>query len=398
MIENIRQKINQIKIRRTKCCIVFPCEYIDLFERVVLNHITQKFNINCQLHPYNKLTKKVVQTVKKQLQSSCILILVYKGEIQLEQAYKLGIAHAYESCVILVNLEASRDNYSSLPEYIKHNCLIYEEKFSKPQDIDNFLKKMSQFILAVLNADVYEILYQEAVSICGYIERRESCSLAKVDKEEFIERLSSKDVSLYFNNYDMSYKILLERIIRDKDSLGYLYYNQAQVLASQNVTTSAASNKLAENKVNSNSSVYVTVNNTNQQANTMTTENKQTWNGDRIEGDKVMGDKDTVAGNKMRATDVAGDAIAGNKIVNSQNLAEAAKDIKALLDQITATDTTKNSTLIAMKAIESIENNPTLKDRIINAGKEAGFAALDAAVDHPAVKIVTAAIKGAMDA
>ena len=135
------------------------------------------------------------------------------------------------------------------------------------------------------------------------------------------------------------------------------------------------------------------------QEQTMTTEKTQTWHGDRIAGDKVMGDKDTIAtGNKMRTGSVAGDAIAGNKVINSQNLTEAAKDIKALLDQISATDTTKNPTLTAMKAIEAIENNPTLKDRIINAGKEAGFAALDAAVEHPAIKIVTAAIKGAIDA
>ena len=87
-----------------------------------------------------------------------------------------------------------------------------------------------------------------------------------------------------------------------------------------------------------------------------------------------------------------------NHAAPSQNLTEAARDIKALLDQISATDTTKNTTLIAMKAIEAIENNPTLKDRIINAGKEAGFAALDAADEHPAIKIVTAAIKGAIGA
>ncbi len=86
-----------------------------------------------------------------------------------------------------------------------------------------------------------------------------------------------------------------------------------------------------------------------------------------------------------------------NYAAPSQSLAAAAKEIKDLLNQISATDTTNNPTLIAIKAIESIEKNPTLKDRIINAGKEAGFAALDAAVDHPAVKIVTAAIKGAID-
>jgi hypothetical protein len=49
-------------------------------------------------------------------------------------------------------------------------------------------------------------------------------------------------------------------------------------------------------------------------------------------------------------------------------------------------------------SIREVPKNPTLKDRIINAGKEAGFAALDAAVDRPAVKIVTATIKGAIDA
>jgi hypothetical protein len=46
----------------------------------------------------------------------------------------------------------------------------------------------------------------------------------------------------------------------------------------------------------------------------------------------------------------------------------------------------------------AVSREINIKDRIINAGKEGGFAALDAAVDHPAVKIVTAAIKGAIDA
>jgi internalin A len=87
-----------------------------------------------------------------------------------------------------------------------------------------------------------------------------------------------------------------------------------------------------------------------------------------------------------------------NYAAQPQSLTDAAKEIQELLDQITATDQTNNSTLIAVKAIEAIEKNPTLKDRIINAGKEAGFAAIDAAVDHPAIKIVTAAIKGAIEA
>ncbi len=100
----------------------------------------------------------------------------------------------------------------------------------------------------------------------------------------------------------------------------------------------------------------------------------------------------------MIGENISGDNVSGTKIINSQNLTQAAKEIKDLLDEISATDTTNNQTLIAMKAIEAIEKNPTLKQRIVNAGKEAGFAAIDAAVEHPAVKIVTAAIKGAIEA
>jgi hypothetical protein len=114
---------------------------------------------------------------------------------------------------------------------------------------------------------------------------------------------------------------------------------------------------------------------------------------DYIAGDKVMGDKITgskVVGNNNNVT---GNAI-GHQYVNAQTV----REIKELLDRITAADQTNNSTLIAVKAIEAIEKNPTLKERIINAGKEAGFAAIDAAVDHPAIKIVTAAIKGAIEA
>lgn len=130
----------------------------------------------------------------------------------------------------------------------------------------------------------------------------------------------------------------------------------------------------------------------NHQDQTMT--DNKTWNGDRIDGNKY--ETNNSPNSMIGEQTIQGNNTQGNTIINSQNLAQAAQDIKALLDQISATDTSNNPTLVAIKAIETIEKNPTLKDRIVNAGKEAGFAALEAAVDHPAVKIVTAALKGAM--
>jgi hypothetical protein len=120
-------------------------------------------------------------------------------------------------------------------------------------------------------------------------------------------------------------------------------------------------------------------------------EKHYTWHGDRVSGDKVMGDK------------VGGDKVMGDKIThyNSPNLAQAAKEIKALLDQLDQDydrTTPSGQAMISAKAIESIENNPTLKARVINALKEGGTTALESAIDHPAVKPVVAMLKGFMDA
>jgi internalin A len=100
-----------------------------------------------------------------------------------------------------------------------------------------------------------------------------------------------------------------------------------------------------------------------------------------------------------------GDNVAGNKTLNqfnsSPNLAQAAKDIKELLDQLSneyPSNTLAGQAMIGAKAIEQIENNPTLRQRVVNALKEAGSTALEEAVDHPAVKIVVAGTRGFIDA
>jgi Leucine-rich repeat (LRR) protein/GTPase SAR1 family protein len=101
--------------------------------------------------------------------------------------------------------------------------------------------------------------------------------------------------------------------------------------------------------------------------------------GDNIGRDKVMGDK------------------IGTQINNSQNLAQAALEIQALLDNLSETynpNTETGQTKIAKDAIEQIEQNPTLKGRIVNAVKEGGYTALEEAIDRPVVKILMAAFKG----
>jgi hypothetical protein len=99
---------------------------------------------------------------------------------------------------------------------------------------------------------------------------------------------------------------------------------------------------------------------------------------------------------------IAGE-VKGNMIVNvpNQNLATAAAEIKQLLDQLSKeypSNTPAGQAIIRAKAIEQIENDPTLRHRVVNALKEAGATALEEAIDHPAVKIVVACAKGFIDA
>ncbi|WP_193991983.1 hypothetical protein [Leptolyngbya ectocarpi] len=101
---------------------------------------------------------------------------------------------------------------------------------------------------------------------------------------------------------------------------------------------------------------------------------------------------------------IAGDKIIGNKIStqinNSQNLTQAAKDIKALLAQLDnnyAHTNPVDKAMITAKIVESVDRNPMLKERVINALKEGGSSALEEAIEHPLVKPVIAALKGFLE-
>lgn len=105
---------------------------------------------------------------------------------------------------------------------------------------------------------------------------------------------------------------------------------------------------------------------------------------------------DYVRGNKIEGDYIEGDKI-GTQINSSPNLAQAALEIQELLDTLSDTynpSTSNGQEKIKTAAIESIEQNPTLKARIVNAVKEGSYTALEEAIDRPVVKILMATFKG----
>ena len=94
----------------------------------------------------------------------------------------------------------------------------------------------------------------------------------------------------------------------------------------------------------------------------------QYGSGDNIVGDKVMGDK------------------IGTQINNSQDLAQAAKDIKVLLDQLSLDYPSDSPRVLSAKAVDEVEKSPELKSRVLRGMKAGSFAALEKMIDHPVAK------------
>ncbi|BAY67135.1 hypothetical protein NIES22_72980 (plasmid) [Calothrix brevissima NIES-22] len=96
---------------------------------------------------------------------------------------------------------------------------------------------------------------------------------------------------------------------------------------------------------------------------------------------------------------IQGDYVQGNYYATGQpqSHALAAAEIQALLKQLEQTyptTTTSQQMVVAAEAINRIENNPTMKQKVINAVKEGGLAAFEKAIDNPAGAFVVGAIKG----
>ncbi|MGB3511849.1 MAG: hypothetical protein WBA93_21955 [Microcoleaceae cyanobacterium] len=80
-----------------------------------------------------------------------------------------------------------------------------------------------------------------------------------------------------------------------------------------------------------------------------------------------------------------------------KTLAETAAEIQQLLQQLeklNSTETTTNLMAVVTQAIKFVENNPTLKQRVIGALKSEGTEAFKEALDHPVANILVAAFDG----
>ncbi|WP_198166512.1 COR domain-containing protein [Picosynechococcus sp. PCC 7117] len=85
---------------------------------------------------------------------------------------------------------------------------------------------------------------------------------------------------------------------------------------------------------------------------------------------------------------------------SSQNLAQAAQDIKALIDQLEGdyASTPMGNMQMGTEIVTRIDQNQTIKGRVVNALKEAGVETFKQAISHPVAAIVIAGVEGFLEA
>ena len=91
----------------------------------------------------------------------------------------------------------------------------------------------------------------------------------------------------------------------------------------------------------------------------------------------------------------------GNLVVNTSaqtpNLDKAVAEIQQILDQLQETyptGTTSEQMTVATEAIKKIESKPKLKQKVINAAKEASMASFEETFNNPIGIFITGAIRG----
>ncbi|BAZ21422.1 hypothetical protein NIES4073_23000 [Kalymmatonema gypsitolerans NIES-4073] len=125
-----------------------------------------------------------------------------------------------------------------------------------------------------------------------------------------------------------------------------------------------------------------------EQVGTMT--NNPSGISQNVSGGNVYGGMQAAQGNNNQQTS---NTYASEQ---KQNLASAAAEIQQLLEQLSQsipTNTVSGRMAVATEAIQRIENNPTLMQKVISALRAGGAAALEQLLSHPAASFVIAALE-----
>jgi hypothetical protein len=196
-----------------RCHLLYPKDCSELFEDIISPFLQENFDLEYYHLCYEGINRESIQYIRNALENSSILLFAYVGEMTLEYSYKLGLAHAYDTHVVLINFQ--NDDFSGIPGCINFDFLVPVINLNEISDLDLLLSELRCILATYLSEDLVEFLYRKASSLCDELEKKASRMIARVDKATFSDRLVEDDIHACINNYDKSSRILLRKIVED---------------------------------------------------------------------------------------------------------------------------------------------------------------------------------------
>ena len=167
--------------------VIFPCNRESLCDEIV-EYIHEELIVKCEGITYSSENIDV-RIFNQIVQEECILIIGYEGCISTENCYILGIAHAKNRLVILINIldEKERLSYRENPRYIrKHFLVIFQHRINNyPTQIGKMKHRLHNILQVILVNDFYSILYQKAINLCNELEEKAQRDMKKLDLDNF---------------------------------------------------------------------------------------------------------------------------------------------------------------------------------------------------------------------
>jgi hypothetical protein len=271
----------------------------------------------------------------------------------------------------------------------------------KTDELNLFLEPLCNKLELFITNDIDSILYQKAIEYCQDIGRQKGlqCNIEKIDKNVFFRKMSEGDRRkrlryLYFtNNQDLCYE-LIGLVMINKNKIFF----RPQPLLSEISSENNRSNLKEKNEENS---VIINIKdihgNIQVQSNiggTAVMKGKE----DNRSIENLYEQTENFGIGQMSGGEIKDNAKIGGIINESpqKSLAEVAKEIQELLEQLSQTNPTTKTTEkmeVVGKAINIVEENPSLKSKIIKVLKAVGKESFKEAVDHPLANIFIAGVE-----
>lgn len=273
-----------------KIYVIFPESLENLCENIT-QHIIQSFGITIYCEHITYSPNKIdIKKINKILEEKCILIIGYEGNLSYENYYKLGMAHAKDRIVILINILTQADYiFKENPEYIRKHFFVAFQVSRK--ELEKVKKALENIIKVISENDFSSILYFKAIQLCNALEAETKIIITKLDKESFKLRLSEyeehfsiqhekKIFDLYLEDDKKLYITLLYCICEDKYQIVEIEGKANIQRQSQLISNDSYNQEKLENFLISITTNYYNINQYGEGDNFV---------GDDIDGDKIIG-------------------------------------------------------------------------------------------------------------